>query len=502
MTNERNDDEVLGRALARAIDTLEPSETPYERSRTSVRALRGGFPFAQFVGAAGVLLVITLAFGTWLTRPLTNEPVAAPATATATSGVTPAATPTAPIAATAVPASEAPSQRMWAYFTRDGLPPIGAFITAHGPTDTSDHRVLTLLSSLGSVLPSDTPAGTTNPLSQAGVYAGGSALSVGVRLVGDLATIELDAPSGWGIRDPYTRQLIQQIVYTATEEPGVRRVQLTGHSGAALKIDQLVFDKILTRDEVSGYTTFAPVGSSDFPGDARTPVVTGDLVSRDIVEGSLVRLTFVGSDRAHNAAKADLPPFTISFRPNDGGVPHNRADGAPPAYLLEIAFHVNVQGEFGAVGHVERVDRSPLRLMTSTDASYQLGLDDARPWRAYLPDPQHLIVEIGGDPRLVSDRIAVTQPIFDAIVGPSFAFSGSARVFEANVVWRVKDSAQKILASGHTTASLGSSALWGTFQTTIALPPSVTVGRLTLEVYEVSPKDGSEQGLVAIPLNR
>jgi len=501
MTNERDDDEVLGRALARAIETQAPNETLYERSRIAVRQLRGGFPLAQFAGAAGALLMIALAFGAWLTRPLASEPVAAPTTATATAAAT------EPVAATAVPASEAPSQRMWAYFTREGLPPIGAFITVHGPTDTPDHRVLTLLSSLGSVARSDTPAGTTNPLSQAGAYPGGSALSVGVRLTGDLATIEIDAPKGWGIRDPYTKQLVQQMVYTATEEPGVHRVQLTGQSGTTLKIDQLVFNKILARDDVSGYTTLAAVGSTDFPGDAKTPSVTGDLVSRDIVDGSLVRLTFVGSDRAHNAAKADLPPFTISFRANDGSVPHNRADGPPPAYLLDIAFHVNVQGEFGAVGHVERVDRSPLRLMTSSDAGYDLGLDDARPWRAYMPDTQHLVVEIGGDPRLISDRIAVYMPTPAETLIPAppgavsriFELSGGARVFEANVVWRVKDNSQRVIAQGHTTASLGTSAVWGSFDTEVAIP-AATRGSLTIEVYEASPKDGSAQGLVAIPV--
>ena len=75
-------------------------------------------------------------------------------------------------------------------------------------------------------------------------------------------------------------------------------------------------------------------------------------------------------------------------------------------------------------------------------------------------------------------------------------------MFEANVVWRLKDSSQKVIASGHTTASLGTSEVWGTFQTTITVPPSVTFGRLTLEVYEASPKDGSELGLVSIPVNR
>ena len=47
---------------------------------------------------------------------------------------------------------------------------------------------------------------------------------------------------------------------------------------------------------------------------------------------------------------------------------------------------------------------------------------------------------------------------------------------------------------------LGSSALWGTFDSGFSIPAGVH-GNVTLEVYEVSPKDGSEQGLVQIPLS-
>jgi hypothetical protein len=69
-------------------------------------------------------------------------------------------------------------------------------------------------------------------------------------------------------------------------------------------------------------------------------------------------------------------------------------------------------------------------------------------------------------------------------------------VFEANVVWRVKDNRQKVLADGNTLATLGTSAVWGTFQTTITLPATVT-GNVTIEVFEVSPRDGAEVGAVS-----
>ena len=100
----------------------------------------------------------------------------------------------------------------------------------------------------------------------------------------------------------------------------------------------------------------------------------------------------------------------------------------------------------------------------------------------------------------LSDRIAVNSPSpATTIDSRTFTLSGAARTFEANVVWRLKDSTQKVVANGHTAASLGTSALWGTFSTPVTLPTGVS-GNMTLEVYEVSPKDGSEQGVVAIPL--
>ena len=45
----------------------------------------------------------------------------------------------------------------------------------------------------------------------------------------------------------------------------------------------------------------------------------------------------------------------------------------------------------------------------------------------------------------------------------------------------------------------GTSAVWGTYQVSVQLPSRVS-GNVTLEVYWGSPKDGSELGLVQVPL--
>jgi len=41
--------------------------------------------------------------------------------------------------------------------------------------------------------------------------------------------------------------------------------------------------------------------------------------------------------------------------------------------------------------------------------------------------------------------------------------------------------------------------VWGTFQTSIVIPASST-GNVTLEVYWQSPRDGTDTGLVQVPL--
>lgn len=230
--------------------------------------------------------------------------------------------------------------------------------------------------------------------------------------------------------------------------------------------------------------------SDDGGGRGVTPNATWSV---DSVANDLARfvLTFEGGN-------AKVPAYTVT--PRYSATPAS-TDGAATITVSVPAVANNAVTFTTLVGH------PPLRTVISGSGRgdqplwvYTLVLDDLRPWRVFtLTNPARLVVDIGGVPQATSDRITVYAPAPGATISRTFAVSGAARVFEANVVWRVKDSTQKIVASGHTTASLGTSAVWGTFDTQITLPSSVT-GNVTLEVYEVSPKDGSEQGLVAISL--
>src|SRR6266480_1756859 len=92
MTNERQDDEILGRALARAIETIDVNQTPFERSRLATAPARRSIFGVWQIATAAAAIVLALAIGSWLMRPTESQP-----------GV--AASPTAPVAATSTAAT-------------------------------------------------------------------------------------------------------------------------------------------------------------------------------------------------------------------------------------------------------------------------------------------------------------------------------------------------------------------------------------------------------------
>jgi hypothetical protein len=115
-----------------------------------------------------------------------------------------------------------------------------------------------------------------------------------------------------------------------------------------------------------------------------------------------------------------------------------------------------------------------------------------------LNNPERIVVDFGGYPGAISDTVAVYSPK-PGDSGRQFTVSGVSRTFEATTLWRVVDSAGREVASGFTTASRGTSAVWGTFQVSVQLPATVT-GNVTLEVFWASPRDGADTGLVQVPL--
>ena len=500
MSNERHDDEIVGRALSRTIETIDVNQTPYERSRMATAPTRRSiFGWSQ-LGFAVVGILLAVAIGSWLARPTESQPGVA-ASPTTPARTPPPATPTS--ATTASPTvTPAPTtvDHDKIYLARPGLPPIAVSLLMSGSAVMSPgERIATRLNGLS--LYQQSAPGLTNYLAKNnfGSPGGGSAQ---VAIAGELATVDLHLGAPLNASG-HTEALgiLQQFVYTATEEPGIRRVLFTQNGGQQLSIGDIRIDKPLTREDVLGYTVVAPTGIT-WGGDDTIPHVVAKLTSV-VNDGTTTRLTFLGTSGNAGTPTA-LPSLSIALESFDdtqpvGGKTAIARNGGK--YQLRVEFQWNGGGTSGGIAGTTVIDQTPLRAMISANPLTLIELDDARPWRAWMPDKTQLVVEIGGDPRATSDRIAVTAPKPGDIAnsGTDVHVTGSARVFEANVSWRLLDSSGKDAANGHFNATLGSSALWGTFDARIPLPANVR-GNLTLELFESSPKDGTAQGVVQIPL--
>jgi immunoglobulin-like protein involved in spore germination len=499
MTDERRDDEIIGRALSRAIETIDVNQTPFERSRIATAPARRSIFGLWQIATAAAAIVLALAIGSWLTRPTEGQPgvAASPSASVATS--TPAAPTASAVATTA-------SDRIWVYFARDGLPPTGAFATGSFDDRRPESRILSRLSALRFAR-TGLPSGATNAFAEpTPTQSGTGTFGMSISLIqGDLATVEFELSSGWGVRgSAQSLALVQQLVYTITEEPGIRRALITEKGKPNAVIDQLVVDKPLSREDVFGYTA-APGDQIVSDGTRQVPATALRLSHAYSVDTFAPGLTrFVATVQSSSGALPDgyIPRFTAYLE-------RVSAQGSSPNDIGKWRLSLVAEGTEANYG-TEVVNGTPVRSIQTTaplpnQTTYRIALDDARPWRAFtLTNPTRIVVDIGGDPRAVSDRIAVYRAqVFAATPACSttcdLELSGAARVFEANVVWRVKDGAGKVIANGHFLTSLGTSAVWGTFDTSVQLPSGFT-GNATLELYEASPKDGSEQGLVQIPL--
>jgi hypothetical protein len=504
MTDERRDEEILGRALSRAIETIDVDQTPYERSRIATAPARRSVFGLWQIATAAAAIVLALAIGSWLARPTESQPgvAASPTTPVATPS---AATPTS--AATASPTvTSAPTtvDHDKIYLARPGLPPIAvSWLMYGGAVISPGERIAARLNGLPAY--QQTAPGLTNYLAKNnfGSPGGGAAQ---VAIAGDLATVDMHLGAPLNASD-HTEALgiLQQLVYTATEEPGIRRVLFTQNGGQQLSIGDIKVDKALAREDVFGYKSAGAISSDKtltWAGDDTIPHVVAKLTSV-VNDGTTTRLTFLGTSGNAGTPTA-LPSFSIALESFDDTQPVGGKTAAARnggKYQLRVEFQWNGGGTSGGVAGTTVVDQTPLRAMIGANPLTLVELDDARPWRAWMPDKTQLVIEIGGDPRSTSDRIAVTAPKPSDLAnsGVDLRVIGSARVFEANVSWRVLDPTGKAVANGHFNASLGSSALWGTFDTRIPLPANIR-GTLTLELFEASPKDGSAQGVVQIPL--
>ena len=500
MSDERRDDEIIGRALARAIETIDVNQTPFERSRIAAAPARRSIFGLWQMGTAAVAILLVLAIGSWLTRPGEDQP-----------GV--AASPTAPVASptpTATPPSSAtqvPSVPTRVYFARDGLPPVGALVPGSVPTTASQGMHITerlvALRASGQV-----PSGATNPFSLVAFNPNGDGPTpMRISWQGDLATVEFDVVPGWGIRGAAQSQaLVQQLVYTITEEPGIRRALITEKGKPNAVIDQLVIDKPLSREDVFGYADPAKPDKIEDIASGPTAEIADWRTSVDEVAPGLGRFVLEFKPPA-----TSTPGFVATLeRPVQETV---TADGKwiirinmPDALWNQPAGEAFKCCPTKTVGKTPIIQTEAYPLTTNPPANgiyrgvgFAIILDDARPWRVFtLSNPARIIVDVGGPTQSVSDRVAVYQPRPGATVTRDLQLTGAARTYEANVSWRLFDSTGRQVTSGNFTGGSGG-AVWGAFDTRIAIPASVS-GNVTLEVLEFSAKDGSPLGVTRIPL--
>jgi hypothetical protein len=489
-TDEPRDDEILGRALSRAIETAEVNETPYEESRIAMHPKKSGGSLWR-VAALAASVAIAVALGSTLfDRPERDQsggqqpsPTVGPAN-TPVATVTPAATPT--------PRPNAIDHGR-IYVSRLDLPPVAVAVPITWPT--AEQRIAGRITALRAFRQEQAPPGTQNLLWN-NAFQGG----VQVVLTGDLATVDLVLEKPWTTSgSAASRALLQQLVYTATEEPGIRRVLFTENGGKQMSIDQIVIDKPLRREDVSGYLPVRNEGGlidsisracAPTPCPSPAPLRLSNTYSVDSIAPGVTR--FVVLAESGSLAGFDVKGYVAG-------------DDDTNAWAGKYVFTLELSGTEIKPG-LEIVDRTPLRAIRSTaldpavggGTRYELALDDLRPWRlAVLQNPDRIVVDFGGNPSAISDTVAVYSPKAGDTVS-RFTVSGLSRTFEATTSWRVVDAARRVLASGFTQATRGTSAVWGAFQTTIDL--SSVSGNVTLEVFWASPRDGADTGLVQIPL--
>lgn len=391
------------------------------------------------------------------------------------------------------PASRADPLRAVVYLARDRLPPIAWPVAGAGAGAAAVDRVRSRVEALVATrAPEGRDPAVFNvvPLTAARLAT--------VSVAGDLASLDFTVPNDdWSLGgSAMLKAFLQQLVYTASEEPGVRRVLLTQNGGqmAVIGGEGLMVDHPVSRESVAGYAFEPP----------REPVRSyGEVVPAQAAFGVEAEQAVPALARAkvelRRAAGSGpwLPEFVTSVSAND--------ESAFPERGKWLAT-VDVPGVDGVpnVGSSVGTGYRPLRWVAAarTDAGmrYTIGLDELRPWRAVAAsDPVAILVDFGGDPDAVNEGMAVYAPRWGATVGRRFTVSGVARTFEAAVSWRARDVQGAIVASGFTHATVGTSAAFGAYEIDVALPDGVR-DALDFEVYETSMRDGSDRNLVRLPL--
>lgn len=214
--------------------------------------------------------------------------------------------------------------------------------------------------------------------------------------------------------------------------------------------------------------------------------------------GGLTDVRF-GDHIAHERAVLDFrsaaaPEFDWSYRPGDTVVRVRLPE-------TQAAFVTGKSGLGRAISHYRVVRTKPGWLFVDLHLK-----GAARSVNVFeLRDPGRVVVDVrpGGLLTIPSparaDGTYVMTPRGGAEVGPGeFRVSGYGRPFESTGTWRLENSAGKVVDRGFYTTADWTGA-WGTYSFRVAYPERLSGQRGTLEVGEISARDGSFEGAV-VPL--
>jgi hypothetical protein len=122
-----------------------------------------------------------------------------------------------------------------------------------------------------------------------------------------------------------------------------------------------------------------------------------------------------------------------------------------------------------------------------------------------LDNPARIVIDVtsGGKtlyPRPAAGaRTIVTEPRVRNLAGPrTFVVTGYGRPPEAQGAWRIKNSSGRVVRQGAYTTS-DWAATWGSFKFSASYPARLSGRRSTLQVGELSARDGRFRG-VSVPL--
>jgi hypothetical protein len=105
-----------------------------------------------------------------------------------------------------------------------------------------------------------------------------------------------------------------------------------------------------------------------------------------------------------------------------------------------------------------------------------------------------------GEISSASKNVIVSSLVKNQALASPFVLLGRARVFENGVSWRVRDGLGNIIASGNTLTNAREAGTYGQYRVRAFLQklPKTSTGKV--EVYTISPRDGSEQDTVTVPV--